>query len=188
MYVEAFHRVLKYIYLKEKVNKHMDKCIHVLLKIARDKGFERLVKLEKGKLSERITKIVNRHDASLQLQLDMVTEATDASWTVKSASQGLNYYVTREADCCPANCSLQCKDCNICIHYYTCNCVDALIHNTICKHVHLIVRYQQHYSQEFSMRVTDDTSEDTISEPEVDGEVILQALQPKEERRLTLQS
>ena len=49
MYVEAFHHVLKYIYLKGTVNKRVDKCIHVLMKLARDKGFERLVKLEKGK-------------------------------------------------------------------------------------------------------------------------------------------
>ncbi len=31
-----------------KVNKRLDKCIGILLKLARDKGFERLVKLEKG--------------------------------------------------------------------------------------------------------------------------------------------
>ena len=46
MYVEAFHRVLKHVYMKGRVNKRLDKCIHVLLKLARDKGFERLVKLE----------------------------------------------------------------------------------------------------------------------------------------------
>ena len=51
MYVEAFHRTLKYTYLKGKVNKRMDKCLYMLLKFARDKGFERLVKLEKGKLT-----------------------------------------------------------------------------------------------------------------------------------------
>lgn len=30
MYVEAFHRVLKYVYLKGRVNKRLDKCLHVL--------------------------------------------------------------------------------------------------------------------------------------------------------------
>ena len=43
MYVEAFHHALKYAYMKEKVNKRLDKCIFVLLKLTRDKGFERLV-------------------------------------------------------------------------------------------------------------------------------------------------
>ena len=57
MYVEAFHRVLKYVYLKGKVNKRLDNCIGILLKLARDKGFERIAKMEKGKISERITQI-----------------------------------------------------------------------------------------------------------------------------------
>ena len=39
MYVEAFHRVLKYIYMKGKVNKRLDNCIYILLKLARDKGY-----------------------------------------------------------------------------------------------------------------------------------------------------
>ena len=54
MYAEAFHRVLKYVYLKGTVNKRMDHCIHVLLKYSRDKAFERLAKLEKGKTTSRI--------------------------------------------------------------------------------------------------------------------------------------
>ena len=49
MYAEAFHHVLKYLYLKGTTNKRVDKCVHVLMRLARDKGFERLVKLEKGK-------------------------------------------------------------------------------------------------------------------------------------------
>ena len=67
MYVEAFHRVLKHIYLKGRVNKRLDKCLQVLLKIARDKGFERLVKIEKGKNTERINMIRMRHQSSLNL-------------------------------------------------------------------------------------------------------------------------
>ena len=42
MYVEAFHRVLKYVYMKGKVNKRLDNG--VLLKLARDKGFDRLMR------------------------------------------------------------------------------------------------------------------------------------------------
>ena len=49
MYVESFHKVLKYIYLKGKINKRMDRCIYVLMKYCRDKAFNRILKLEKGK-------------------------------------------------------------------------------------------------------------------------------------------
>ena len=46
MYVEAFHRVLKHVYMKGKVNKRVDKCVHVLMRYERDKAFERLIKLK----------------------------------------------------------------------------------------------------------------------------------------------
>ena len=45
--LESFHRVLKYCYQRAKVNKRMDKTIHLLLKYARDKSFDRLIKTEK---------------------------------------------------------------------------------------------------------------------------------------------
>ena len=46
MYVESFHRTLN---LKGRVNKRIDNLIHVLMKVSRDKAFDRLCKQEKGK-------------------------------------------------------------------------------------------------------------------------------------------
>ena len=34
MYVESFHRTLKYIYLKGRVNKRIDNLLHVLMKVS----------------------------------------------------------------------------------------------------------------------------------------------------------
>ena len=62
MFVEAFHRVLKYVYLKGTVNKRIDACISMLLRFARDKLFDRLQKkLEKGENTSRLQLIANRH-------------------------------------------------------------------------------------------------------------------------------
>ena len=49
MYVEAFHHTLKYLHMKGKLNQCVDKCVHLFMKIAKDKAFERLIKLEKGR-------------------------------------------------------------------------------------------------------------------------------------------
>ena len=57
MYVEAFHRVLQHIYLQGKSNRRVDKCVHTLLKITRDKTFERLIKLSKGKNTRKHSEI-----------------------------------------------------------------------------------------------------------------------------------
>jgi hypothetical protein len=92
MYVEAFHRVLKYVYLKGKVNRRVDMCVHVLLKVARDKAFDRLIKIEKGKTTSRINIIHQRHKESLKLALSLVNTLSDTEWLVQSFStSGLLY-------------------------------------------------------------------------------------------------
>ena len=75
-----------YVYLKGRVNKRVDKCIHVLLKLARDKGFERLVKVEKGKSTGRIRMIKERHRSSMKLSLTAVS-TTDkvGTWKIQSS-------------------------------------------------------------------------------------------------------
>lgn len=74
MYVEAFHRVLKYtyIYVYFKGRKRLDKCLQVLLKLARDKGFERLVKMERGKNAERINMIRMKHNNSISFSISAI--------------------------------------------------------------------------------------------------------------------
>ena len=59
MYLEAFHRTLKVVYLQHKQNRRIDYLVTTLLKVARDKTFERFRKLEKGKQSHRICEINN---------------------------------------------------------------------------------------------------------------------------------
>ena len=70
MYVEAFHNTLKQVYMRGRVNKC--KCLHLLLRLARDKAFDCLVKLEKGKTTNRLTVIHARHKASLELSSELV--------------------------------------------------------------------------------------------------------------------
>ena len=44
-----------------KINRRVDKYIHLLMKIVKDKAFERQIKLEKVKTSYQICIINNRH-------------------------------------------------------------------------------------------------------------------------------
>ena len=70
MFVEAFHRVFKRLYLKGKVNKRVDNCLVNLMKYSRDMGFDRLIKMTKGKLTYRAHMISERHVQSLHLPLE----------------------------------------------------------------------------------------------------------------------
>ena len=60
MYVESFHKLIKYIYTRGRVNLRIVKLLHKLLKVARDEAFERLCKMEKGKISGRVALIRKR--------------------------------------------------------------------------------------------------------------------------------
>ena len=70
MFVESFHRVLKVVllvYLQRKQNRRVDFLHATLMKIARDKTSERLLKHEKGKHTHRVCEINKRHKPAEQI-------------------------------------------------------------------------------------------------------------------------
>jgi hypothetical protein len=141
MYVESFHRLLKYCYLQRKINKRVDTCIHVLLKIARDKGFERVIKFTKGKKSHRFLEIQKRHTNSCQMSAENVCPVGINEWRIKStcSEKHVEYTVTEEHNECTAKCMLICKICNVCVHQFACTCPDYTVNGNMCKHIHLVV-------------------------------------------------
>ena len=155
MAVEAFHRLLKVCYMEKKQNRRIDRLLHLLLKIARDKVFERLLKSQKGKLSHRVCEINKRHKTAKQIDLTkhFITQVDD-EWRVKSSSTEICYSVRQVCNDC--ECKLRCSTCNICVHSYSCTYMDYLIHDTICKHIHLI--------KIWTISTTGDTLDDALPE------------------------
>ena len=142
MFVESFHRVLKIKYLHHKRNQRVDTLLVTLLKISRDKAFGRLLKLEKGKNTHRISEINRRHKCAEKMTMDnaysILTVEQDMEWTVQSQSdQSVIYIIRRQSE--PCTCHVRCKLCNICAHSFTCTCLDSILRSTICKHIHLVV-------------------------------------------------
>ena len=136
MFVEAFHRTLKIVYLHHKQNRRIDFLLHTLLKIARDKVFEQLTKLEKGKYSHRITEINKRHKSAIKMSVNIIAGNNETEWIVPSDHDGsVTYNVRLLNESC--NCKLRCISCEVCIHMYSCTCMDSILHATVCKHVHL---------------------------------------------------
>ena len=149
MFLESFHRTLKIVYLEQKSNRRIDFFLHTLLKIAKDKIFERLTKLEKGKYTHRISEINKRHKSAVKLLPSSVVTTENSCWTVRSVRDGsLLYTVKLTKEVC--ECKLQCSICKVCAHQYSCSCMDSKLHATVCKHVHLVVMMLN--------RVTEDTN------------------------------
>lgn len=141
MFVEAFHHVLKYKFLKGVKNKRVDALIHSLLEYLRFKSFDRLIKFEKGKVTGRISLIQKRHTSSKSLSPDSVSVINTTTWEIQSENGSNIYVVEKTSNDCSDHCALHCKECNICVHTFNCTCPDSQIYHTICKHVHLVVRY-----------------------------------------------
>ena len=93
MYVEHFHRILKYIYMKGVTNKRVDKCVHVLLKIARDKAIDQSTK---GKSSYRISVMKKRHAASFEMALDLIVPCGYNEWKVISSTDDSHTYQVKK--------------------------------------------------------------------------------------------
>ena len=169
---EAFHRVFKRNYLKGKVNKHVDACLVNLLKYARDMGFDRLIKITKGKLTYRMSMICERHKQSLLLPVESVEHIGDGKWKVLSENGKTNYEVTEFVEMCPGKdvCRVACTECHLCVHAFTCTCPDSLIMSTICKHVHLVKRS---LLQDPSQPPSDDNRDTSMDYPQQEIENIL---------------
>lgn len=119
--------------MERKANRRIDTLLSMLLKIARDKAFERLIKVEKQTHSKKLSEINKRHIVLLEL----LPPITDGGWFVPSESvTGQQYFIVPASDSC--SCSLHCSSCNCCPHMYQCSCVDFAVHATVCKHVHTV--------------------------------------------------
>lgn len=143
MHLESLHRVLKHVHMNGRKVNRMDSSIHALLRLMRTKMHDRLLKNNKGKWTRHLLGIRKRHRSSLACEISCVTiiernlkyevmsKMNNNVYTVKQ-----NATVPHEAKTCPLLCEL----CKICCHTFSCTCFDYGLRNTICKHIHLVVR------------------------------------------------
>lgn len=140
MHIERMHRTIKHLYLNGKYVKRLDKAISAILKFVRDKIFERLIVVHKGKVCTKISDLRQRHKTSEMLDISKVV-AIDVGWMVPSVSNNEIYIVEEMQSQC--TCKLKCDECGVCIHRYTCTCLDCSIKWNMCKHVHLVCKFLQ---------------------------------------------
>ena len=137
MHLENFHRLLKTVYMEGKHNRRIDQLLSILLRVARDKAYERLIKVEKGKVTHRISEINRRHQRAQEMLLHgiEVRKVAECTWLVQSSQLDDMHTVKKLTEDC--DCKLTCGHCKACIHMYACTCMDSLIHATVCKHCHI---------------------------------------------------
>lgn len=159
MHLERMHRTLKYVYLKGKKVKRLDKGLMCIMKLVRDKTFERLMILHKGKLSSKLVDIRSRHKSSILLTTGGII-STQCGWEISSSSRTEVYQL--QEDTLECNCRLRCEECKSCIHRYSCSCLDFSVKWNMCKHVHLLCRYLSGHSLNEDLQKTGKTINLTV--------------------------
>lgn len=135
MVLEAFHKTLKYVYLKRKKNQRLDILLWNLLKTVRDKNFERLVKLcNSGKVTNYVNVINSRHRSAVQIHSSEINKTSDNTWNVASETNQ-EYLVNKSGSC---NCKIICVARKVCVHLFSCTCYGYTIKNNMYKHIHAV--------------------------------------------------
>ena len=78
---------------------------------------------------------------SIKLSIQAVKETHYNEWTVTSTWKPENHYTIKNQQTICQNCHIHYKECNVCIHEYTCTCPDSPFNVTISKHIHLVIKY-----------------------------------------------
>ena len=85
MHLERMHGVIKYIYLKGAKPKRLNIALHALMTFLRDKLLDKLIAINKGKLTYKISCLRNRHKKSLELDPQNIVVGSDtSSWEMMS--------------------------------------------------------------------------------------------------------
>lgn len=141
MSVERWHKDIKYNSdLKGKCGGRLDKAIHSLMKSLRLKLMARLVSLNRGKLTKKISTIRNSHRTAVD-NFDSIDifQINEHVWIVPSFTQfGETYKVHRLPIDTSHKCNLNCELCETCLHEYRCNCPESSIKFNFCKHIHIL--------------------------------------------------
>ncbi|GFS30282.1 hypothetical protein NPIL_499451 [Nephila pilipes] len=77
------HWTIKYVYLQEKKVKRLDRALFYLMKFVRDRVFDRLICLEKGKISSQIAQLRKRHKVGQELTSFCIRK-NEEEWSVAS--------------------------------------------------------------------------------------------------------
>ena len=70
LHIESWHKILKYSFLNGKKNKRTDTLIFALLNLDKDFEYKTSIAINKGQISTYKRKITQRHNASLDLQIE----------------------------------------------------------------------------------------------------------------------
>ncbi|CAL1285296.1 unnamed protein product [Larinioides sclopetarius] len=139
IHLEVLHRIFQFC-CREGRKKRLDKFLFVVMKLVKYKMLDRLCNILDEEKTELAIEAINIcHNEGLELASERITSLSDKIWLIQGEDDEQNIYVMREFETCPEHCGLRCKECDICVHMYTCSCIHSVINANMCPHIHAVV-------------------------------------------------
>ncbi|GIY19374.1 hypothetical protein CDAR_414571 [Caerostris darwini] len=180
MYLESFHKVLKHIYLEGKKIKRIDKTLNALLKLTKDKIFERMCNIAR-KIPATTLSNTNQNQSQCGLiSNEMITPIIEnTEWKIKPSQEtSLTYTVRKNPDpiCRTCRCLPLNSNCNICVHEYECTCCDNLVRFNICEHIHACLRFIESKKNQDALNseISKETNPDENSDAQICNKKLMQ--------------
>ena len=108
--------------------------------LTNDTHIERIIALEKGKVNNKLSELRKRHAHALTMTATKASGDQDDEYFVQSESKTeIKIYTIKSKTSDTCQCKLKCLPCNACVHTYSCNCLDYVIKNNLCKHIHYVL-------------------------------------------------
>ncbi|RZC42969.1 MULE domain containing protein, partial [Asbolus verrucosus] len=166
--LEVISDVLKQ-YLNEENEVRFDKIFHSLIRFIRDETVNSMLRTKTNRVF-----FVSENDSRHQSLVDKHFNGTHVNedlWNVADEDVVTTHVVQKylEKKCC----NLTCSTCHICIHCFSCTCVDFFVSNAICVHIHYI---WMTYFKSIMQNECDD-----VAEQNCDEEIIIEVDQEHED-------
>ncbi|KAL5236531.1 hypothetical protein ACI65C_003941 [Semiaphis heraclei] len=134
----------------------------LLMRFARDMMFERTIRMMKNKPTYRMEQIAHSHHQSVHIEDSKITNINTHTWLVQSATSDKSPYsvtINNTENC--IGCPLACPNCHVCVHQFTCTCIDYKIKGNFCKHVHACIRVS---NKKFEISIDEDRETSAFDE------------------------
>jgi hypothetical protein len=90
MHLERMHYTIEYIYLEGKRVKRLDKSVNYIMRFVKNKQFDRIITLSKGKICSKIRDLQKRNQTSVKLYVNLISEF-NGGWNVVSSSNKVRH-------------------------------------------------------------------------------------------------
>lgn len=138
-------------YLNEDTETRFDVIFHSLIRFIRDETVNSILKTKTNRVFFK-TENDARHVLIMENRLNG-SIINENIWNVTEEETGLSHIVQKylHKKCC----NLICTTCGICLHCFSCSCVDFFIGNAMCVHIHYIwVNFCQSIAQQMSDEIS----------------------------------